>query len=370
MIRIIATLFILIGTIEVWAQDPQYTQFYANPLYLNPAFAGATSEGRLSANYRNQWPSLAANFITYSASYDQYIPAIRGGIGVFMNHDRIQIDGKSDLPPFNSTVFNAYYSYVAPLNDKLALQLGLSAGVISRTLNFNHLIFYDQIMDNGTISPSSLDSPELGSAARNSKVDFSTGGLLYSESVWLGVAVSHLGQPNMSIYGNEDKIPMKFSVHGGYKIDFSKLTRGRTDANEMSLTPAFNYKRQGASQQLSLGAYFNYQPILLGFWYRGIPIDVFDSNSSQGSQAGSTNTITNQDAISILTGIMTPRFSIGYSYDITIGNGLRGSTGGTHEISITYHLSTDLDYSSGRPKRSRFGKLYCPNPWKQYEKSK
>ena len=30
---------------EIRAQDPAFSQFYANPLYLNPAFAGATDGG-------------------------------------------------------------------------------------------------------------------------------------------------------------------------------------------------------------------------------------------------------------------------------------------------------------------------------------
>ncbi|MGM0478992.1 MAG: type IX secretion system membrane protein PorP/SprF, partial [Bacteroidota bacterium] len=36
----------------VRAQDPQFSQFYANPIYLNPAFAGSHGCPRFAANYR------------------------------------------------------------------------------------------------------------------------------------------------------------------------------------------------------------------------------------------------------------------------------------------------------------------------------
>ena len=33
-----------------YAQDPSFTQFYANPLYLNPAMAGSANCPRVSMN--------------------------------------------------------------------------------------------------------------------------------------------------------------------------------------------------------------------------------------------------------------------------------------------------------------------------------
>src|SRR4051812_14773105 len=70
------------------AQDPEFTQFYANPLYLNPAFAGSTRCPRIALNYRNQWPALSGTYVTYSASYDQYVDALGGGIGLLVLNDK------------------------------------------------------------------------------------------------------------------------------------------------------------------------------------------------------------------------------------------------------------------------------------------
>ena len=81
------SLCVIVTIQDLKAQDPQFTQFYANPLYLNPAFAGTARCPRICMNYRNQWPSLSGTYVTYSASYDQHIDALNGGLGIMVNQD-------------------------------------------------------------------------------------------------------------------------------------------------------------------------------------------------------------------------------------------------------------------------------------------
>src|SRR5436190_15515671 len=53
------------------AQDPHFSQFFASPLTLNPAFTGKFSGSwRLSANHRDQWPSIPKAYVTSTASID------------------------------------------------------------------------------------------------------------------------------------------------------------------------------------------------------------------------------------------------------------------------------------------------------------
>ena len=72
---------LVFAVFELRGQDPHFTQYYANPLYLNPAFAGSDICPRFSMNYRNQFPNFGA-YQTYSASYDQYVDAVKGGLGM------------------------------------------------------------------------------------------------------------------------------------------------------------------------------------------------------------------------------------------------------------------------------------------------
>ena len=106
----------ILATVTTFGQDPQFTQFYANPLYLNPAFAGTARCPRVVLNYRNQWPALSGTFVTSSASYDQHIKGISGGLGFIVTHDQA---GKGTL---NTTTVSGIYSYLLPLSRKLSMK--------------------------------------------------------------------------------------------------------------------------------------------------------------------------------------------------------------------------------------------------------
>ena len=66
-----------------------FLQFFSNPLYLNPAFAGTNNCPRLSANHRAQWTGLPTIFNTTSVSYDQNFDKIHGGLGIIIVNDQI-----------------------------------------------------------------------------------------------------------------------------------------------------------------------------------------------------------------------------------------------------------------------------------------
>ena len=73
--RILLTTVLFLGVFRGMAQDPHFSQYYAAPTYLNPAFAGTGADHRFIANYRNQWPDISNGFITYAFSYD--LPYVR-----------------------------------------------------------------------------------------------------------------------------------------------------------------------------------------------------------------------------------------------------------------------------------------------------
>src|SRR4051812_33196126 len=71
MRKLSCTILILLSTLLVQAQDPNFSQFFVSPLTLNPALTGKfDGVFRVGGNYRNQWPTISNAYITSTASFD------------------------------------------------------------------------------------------------------------------------------------------------------------------------------------------------------------------------------------------------------------------------------------------------------------
>jgi hypothetical protein len=67
----LVVIFCTLSVLATKAQDPHFSQFFASPLTLNPAFTGKFDGlWRLAANHRDQWPSIPKAYVTSTASLD------------------------------------------------------------------------------------------------------------------------------------------------------------------------------------------------------------------------------------------------------------------------------------------------------------
>jgi type IX secretion system PorP/SprF family membrane protein len=308
------------------AQDPEFSQYYYAPLYLNPAFAGTTDDHRFIANYRNQWPSIARGFETYALSYDYDLHRFNSGVGFLTTVDKAGTAG------MKSTQLNAIYSYKLTVNNKWVIAAGLNFGYAFRSIDFNRLIFGDQLVfDVDGTAPT--DDPALYRQTSVNYFDFKTGVLAYNNKFWIGMAVSHLNRPNRSLIDEAAHVPVKTTIHGGVRLP---LFTGPVPMEYPPVfSPSFVYKRQGEFDQLDLGAYFIYSPVMLGLWYRGIPVqqNVADNVS--------------HDAAVIILGFQFDTIEIAYSYDFTVSE-LGPISGGTHEVSLQYHFPVQVNIHQKR----------------------
>ncbi len=337
--RILPLLIMTLICLKGWSQDPQFSQFYANPLYLNPALAGGALAPRLTANYRNQWPALSANFVTASFGADVFLPNYNSGIGVQVTTD------SQGLGNLKATDIALQYAYQINLNDVTSLRLGIQGGFASRSLDYYGLTFGDQFTNGGFTGNPSTD-PFAQGGPNVSYADFSTGMMVYSDWYWLGLAAHHINRPNQAFSGTEARLPVKASLQAGLRIPFAGYTfLGNEIDKEKSISPAILYKKQGKYDQLDMGLYVTIEPLVLGMWYRGIPFKKYEPS------------INNHESLVFLAGFRQDKFSIGYSYDLTIST-LGAGSGGAHEISLSYIFEP----LTPKPKRSRSSKnqLSCP----------
>jgi len=313
----IVFLNIILASVSM-AQDAEFTQFYANPLYLNPAFAGTNKCPRMAINYRNQWAGLPATFITTSASYDQYVPTLSGGLGIMVVSDK-------EAKTLSTTRVSGIYSYQLQINRKFSVRGGLEATFFQKSLDWSKLTFGDMI---DTRRGFVFDSGDVPRGGTRTGMDFSIGAIGFSEKFFFGFAAHHLTQPNESLIKGDSKLPIKLTVHAGAVIPLSGSSSKYKKDEGSTISPNLMFRKQGTTNQLNMGVYMTKGPLVGGIWYR------------------------NSDAFILLVGIHAKKIKIGYSFDATVSK-LSLASGGAHEISLNYTFKC-------KKKKKTFRSLTCP----------
>ncbi len=314
-IIVTSTILVFLGFSEkIFAQDPEFTQFYSNPLYLNPALAGTARCPRVCLNYRNQWPGISGTYVTYSASYDQHIYAIGGGLGLLITNDKA---GQGTL---TTTNVSGIYSYQLPLTREFSMKFGVQATYFQKSIDWSKLTFGDMIDERRGFVYNTNEEQKLSS---KSNVDFSAGILGYSSRYFFGFAAHHLTQPDEGLLGGPSKLPMKLTGHAGATLPIGDK------GSATFISPNVLFQKQQNFQQLNLGLYFTKGSMVAGLWYR------------------------NQDSFIAVVGFQQHFFKVGYSYDVTVSK-LTNATAGSHEISFS------LQFECKKPKK-KFRLVSCPS---------
>lgn len=319
MKKLLLSLVLSFNCLTILAQDPTFTQFYANPVYLNPALAGSSGCPRVALNYRNQWPQLTGNYVTYAASYDSYFKNISGGVGLVALHD---MQGPGAI---QTSMLGASYSYYLKVNRKFRLMFGTQAAYYQKFLDWSQLTFGDMIDPRRGFIYQTGDVPRGN--GRRGFFDVSAGMVGFSKNFYFGLAAHHLNRPDESLILGQSRLPIKVTGHVGANIKIGQ--RGRYSSTT-SLSPNIIYQYQNGFQQLNIGAYLKYESFTIGAWYR------------------------NRDAFILTVGITTDKYRIGYSYDLTVSQLGNGVSGGSHEVSLGINLKC-------KKRATDFRRLSCPS---------
>ena len=245
------------------AQDALFSQYYNSPLYLNPGLAGCgKSNLRLSAVSKMQWINLNQPFKYVSAAvdysvYDDYLRNICN-LGLIANHSRKGALQNTNISGILGRSFGTSGESCSNWFLSVALQAGFNLGNVNR----NHLLFSDQLDQNGiTGNPSQVDLFTNGNTTKN-YFDMSSGFVLTVGNLMFGGSVHHINQPDISFKGANlySKMPRKISAHFNWFYN----------NDNMKIKPALIAEIQGKSKVFIAGTLFDFNdfPIELGVWYR------------------------------------------------------------------------------------------------------
>ncbi len=328
--RLITYVMLMLMAISLHAQDAQFSQFYANPIYTNPAFAGTSKVGRLVLASRSQWAQIAGSYSTVNASYDEHFDVINGGIGIQMHYD------DQGIGKLRTTGIDVAYSYQIPITKSFTVRAALQAGFVQKSIDFGKLHWFDEIIARkGFLKASQEDLSKINSSLLYP--NFAAGILGYSKNFYAGFAAHNLTEPAQTFFTNPlpdgkafIQIPMKYTANAGIILPLIVTNNKRRQAN---LYPNVIYMQQQQFNQLNLGLFVSRGTFVAGLYFRQTSI--------------------NSDAFIFFMGLRTPKVKIGYSYDATVSEARYGAVN-SHEVTLSFEMRKHIRHRKPRP-------MTCPD---------
>jgi type IX secretion system PorP/SprF family membrane protein len=256
-----------------YGQDMIYTQFYNAPIYFNPAATGADQGLRINTLDRILWPRSPSHWNSYNFEGDygvRNIPGV-GGFGLFVN---IENEGSGFIRSYQTGLS---FSTRINISSHVAAQIGIKGSVILKKVDWNKLIFSDQISElYGNIYESTFQHPESNS---RTLADFGIGCLFqYSNkrgnfSGNSGFAVDHIFEPDEAFLSTaSSRIPRKYVLHSDFMIYLKDGSAGLFSygfKDPFALNPGFIFVTQNVDRSLiQVGLNMIKCNVHLGFWYR------------------------------------------------------------------------------------------------------
>lgn len=350
-VLLITVLFFNAMTVS-YAQDPVFSLPYMSPVYLNPAATGSGDHDlRVSGIIRRQWWTIPSSFNYSVVSIDKFLPSLQSGIGLMATHSSEGYIKKNGVYLSYAYTFCPGVSPVASNGGqpKWFLTGALQFGGAQRKVNYNDLLFSDQLNTNGIIQGSESEAdlpvyngrwyPDLSSGL------FFNLRFKYNSRILIGASAKHLNRPDESLTATNTKdrslVPVLWAAN---------LLYTNSNNENWTYSIAGNVSKQGVNNILQAGIEVtqNDYDISFGAWYRG----------------GST--LKDPDAVTLslsfnLSGRnnQSSKIKAGISHDANIGNKKYSHNGGSSEFAFVWDQDT---YTSNgdNPCKPEINSTICP----------
>jgi type IX secretion system PorP/SprF family membrane protein len=333
MKKIFTFILLVFGTLSSMAQDPHFSQFFASPLTLNPAFTGKFNGNyRVAGNHRNQWPSINNAFITSTASVDFHILKEKlnnndlFGVGFMFLND----NSANSAVKFNYAGVSAAFHKGLDEDGNNQLGIGFQAVYSNMLINTTSLKFEDQLTNLGFTGTT---SEVFNNATLQSNYFDLNAGILFNGSsnetnnYYAGVSMYHINSPKQKFTGTEYIVNPRFTFQAGYYFTFN---------DNVGLHLSGMHSRQAGTTETLIGGAVQF----ITNPEASAPVSVY---------AGSWMRL--KDAIIPYIGLEFSNARLGISYDVNTSS-LKTATisRGGLEISLIYSHQPNTDKPIKCPK--------------------
>ena len=234
----------LLFIFEAYSQDQNLVNPNQSLISTNPSFAGSNGSLRNQFVYRNMWPALSGNSISYYNGLDAYVKKLHGGLAI----SGIITDQAHGT--YRNSEINLVY---APQFEckKIGLKIIPSLQLTYRRLQ----------VDISTLTFGSLT--QLGTATipypgTKSNFDGSAGLLFSYKNFYAGGTVFHINKPDVGMLG-VSQLPRRYSFNASYNVPLNEKTL-------LNFSAVYNKQNTFNNLQLSANAVF-LKHIIAGLGY-------------------------------------------------------------------------------------------------------
>jgi type IX secretion system PorP/SprF family membrane protein len=318
---------VCVAATTVHAQvDPHFSQYYIQPMTMNPAFTGAfDGDYRISGIWRSQY----GNTLNTKGLSAEKTTNKNANIG-FNIVNQSSSDGAYNFT--NGYLTFAYTGVRFGKNADHYLVMAMQMGFISRKFDITKMQFGSQWVS-GVGFDASSNSNETFLKPQITSFDAGAGIAYYdatpnkTATFFGGIAAYHITQPNNPFLSSQyqSKLDIRYSVQAGVRI---------TASDQLSIVPTAIYMKQGDAQERMGGVYFQVYAnentdVMFGGYYR----------------IG--------DAVAPFAGFYYKGLTFGLSYDVDASTkSAAGSKGNSMEVSISF--------VGKRKSNMGVGRFYCP----------
>jgi type IX secretion system PorP/SprF family membrane protein len=167
----------VLGSTAVFAQqDPQFSQYMHNKMFMNPAYAGMRQAlcGTLIA--RQQWSGFEGAPQSGVLSIDAFTPQLHGGVGLNVMYDKLGFE--------QTMAYRLAYSFHLPLAGG-TLGIGVEGGAASKTLGPTG-------SQSWIATTNWQNDPSVPPQLKKTTFDVGFGLWYQRQNMWFGISSTHL----------------------------------------------------------------------------------------------------------------------------------------------------------------------------------